>query len=335
MMNFCTLFDSFYVDKAMALYNSLEKVTEDFHLYVFCFDETSMNIINALKWKHATIISVACIENEELLGLKSERSKAEYCWTCTPIIIEYVLEHFPVEDCTYIDADLYFFSSPQILFDEIKSANADVVIVEHRFKKDENYDKMVYKAGKYCVEFNYFNKSANAKKALSWWKEKCMEWCYYKLEPERMGDQKYLEKFEELFEGVHVLSYLGAGVAPWNLAQYKLCKSQNESIMLEETDTGKRFTLVFYHFQNLRYITERLVNIKSQTRDKGLKYALYIPYLRELEKASVILKQEFGIVLERKKKYSNNWFNTFLQKYIVALKIKNISDIINLDKIRI
>ena len=45
MMNFCTLFDSYYLDKGLALYSSLEKVSEDFTLYVFCFDEDSYEIL--------------------------------------------------------------------------------------------------------------------------------------------------------------------------------------------------------------------------------------------------------------------------------------------------
>ena len=63
------------------------------------------------------------------------------------------------------------------------------------------------RSGKYCVEFNYFDQSKNAKKALGWWKEKCFEWCYHLYEPERMGDQKYLEKFPILFKGVHELHH--------------------------------------------------------------------------------------------------------------------------------
>lgn len=55
-------------------------------------------------------------ETDELLALKRERSKAEYCWTCTSVIIEYVLNHFLVQSCTYLDSDLYFYSDPKIIF---------------------------------------------------------------------------------------------------------------------------------------------------------------------------------------------------------------------------
>lgn len=334
MMTFCTLFDSFYLDKAIALYNSLEKVTKNFCIYVFCFDDKSYNVMNSLNFPHATVLSHTVIENEQLRKLKMQRSKAEYCWTCTPIIIEYVLKNFRVLDCTYIDADLYFFKDPQPLFDEIRSTSSDVSIVEHRFKKDKKYFRNLYRAGKYCVEFNYFKQSENAINILTWWKNQCLEWCFYKIEPTRMGDQKYLEQFPKLFKGVHELQYLGGGVAPWNLNQYKLCSDKDGIILIEKT-SGIRFDLIFYHFQNLRYLSNNIVNLKSQTSDKKLKYAIYLPYLIELRKAEKILSLKFNIILERRKKYSNNWFNTILQRYIVALKIKSISDVINLNNLKI
>ena len=48
MINFCTLFDSYYLDKGIALYKSLERVSNDFMLFIFCFDERSYDILNDL-----------------------------------------------------------------------------------------------------------------------------------------------------------------------------------------------------------------------------------------------------------------------------------------------
>lgn len=115
-MNFCTLFDSYYLDKGLALYRSLSKVTEDFTLYVFCFDDKAKAILDGMTLPHLVVLHHSDFETEELLKLKKERSRAEYCWTCTSVIIEYVLDHYPVDSCTYLDSDLYFYADPHCCF---------------------------------------------------------------------------------------------------------------------------------------------------------------------------------------------------------------------------
>ena len=349
MMNFCTLFDSYYLDKGLALYRSLERVSKEFHLYIFCFDEKSRQILADYALPHATILSHKDIESEEekLPVLKKERSKAEYCWTCTPVIIEYVLKHFPVESCTYIDADLYFFSDPGVLFDEIKEAGADVVITEHRFSQSLKDRRLLKRSGKYCVEFNYFCQSENSRRVLTWWKEKCFEWCYHIYEAERMGDQKYLEQFPKLFDGIHELQHLGGGVAPWNLGQYRLAEESDSQadplqknavqnsldIRLVTKKSGTEFPLIFYHFQNIRYLGNDKVNINSCIHDKALKEAIYLPYLAELEKVRSELKKK-GITFEVKKSYASNKWIAFAQRNILQYKIRSWSDLIELTRVR-
>lgn len=332
-MVFCTLFDSYYLDKGLTLYRSMESCTSDFRLYLFCFDDKTFQVLNDLKLEHAVLVHHSEFEDEELLKLKRERSKAEYCWTCTPVIIEYVLKHYQETNCTYIDSDLYFFRDPQVLFDEIQKAKANVVITEHRFPDNWNGKRLCKRSGKYCVEFNYFDQSENAWEALMWWKERCFEWCFHLYEPERMGDQKYLEKFPQLFQGVHELQHLGGGVAPWNLGQYKICAPDQQAPVLKDKKTGREFELVFYHFQNIRYLSECKVNISSGSHSKETKDAIYRPYLTEIEKNRNLLKK-YGISFSVKKIYSSNKLIAFLQGNVLRFKVKSLSDIYDLNQFR-
>ena len=148
-----------------------------------------------------------------------------------------------------------------------------------------------------------------------------------------MGDQKYLEKFPVLFKGVHVLQHLGGGVAPWNLMQYCHKKNDNKRIWLSEKTSGKEFPIVFYHFQNMRYLSQDYVNVSSETNSKITKDAIYIPYLVEVEKCRRLLKG-YGIEFSVQKKYSSNKIIAFLQGTILRFKIKSVSDIYSLKKIR-
>ncbi|MCR5487728.1 MAG: hypothetical protein K6F35_09410 [Lachnospiraceae bacterium] len=333
MMNFCTLFDSYYLDKGIALYRSLEAVTEDFTLYIFCFDERAYEILNDLGLNHAVMIREKDIRTPALLEKKKERSKAEYCWTCTPIIIQYVLDRYPVRDCIYLDSDLYFYNNPAVLYDEITSSEADAAIVEHRFKDTDYGRRLEERNGRFCVEFNYFKNTENGRKILSWWRDKCMDWCFDQPEPERMGDQKYLNQFPKLFTGVHILEHLGGGVAPWNLERYTLVKCEGNDILMQE-GKGEVFPLVFYHFQNIRYMPGRRVNIKSQTKSKNLKYAIYIPYLKEIEEIRKELIEDFGMSYSEKGIVrSSNPVIGFLQEHFAAFKLQSLSDVICLDRL--
>jgi hypothetical protein len=131
MLNFCTLFDSRYLTRGIAMYESLKKHSADFHLYIFPFDEKSLEILKKLDLEHVTLVTAKEFEDEELLNAKSNRESGEYCWTCTPAIILYLIEKYNLSECTYIDADLYFFSDPKILNDEM--GDKSVCIIEHRY----------------------------------------------------------------------------------------------------------------------------------------------------------------------------------------------------------
>lgn len=338
MINFCTLFDSNYLDKALVMYNSLVRVNSDFTLYIMCFDDISYEIITDMKLEHIVLAKLSDFETDELKSVKSRRTKAEYCWTCTPAVIDFFIKSYNLDNCTYIDADLYFFSDPKVLLDEIQSNKADVAILEHRFSNNKSDKKAMQKSGKFCVEFNYFNDSQNAVKALNWWKNSCLEWCYQKYEPakngrpERYGDQKYLEQFSVLFNNVHEIENVGAGVAPWNLKQYKLVEKNNE-IVLKHSITGKVEKLVFYHFQNLKYINKNLININSQCRDKELKFSIYYPYLYEIEETRLMLAKQYNLILGIKKSYSSNKLKAFIQRSIMPYRIRIFSDLVNINKL--
>ena len=101
-----------------------------------------------------------------------------------------------------------------------------------------------------------------------------------------------------------------------------------------EDAEGTRFPLVFYHFQNLRYLPGKRVNIKSQTKNRRLKYQIYIPYLKEIEKIRRKLEEDYGLSFEPGKlQRSSNALVGFLQRHFAAFKIQSFSDIIDLSRL--
>ncbi|NUM71311.1 MAG: glycosyl transferase [Ignavibacteriaceae bacterium] len=274
--NFCTLFDSNYLTRGIAMYNSLNRVCSNFTLYIFAFDNRVHDILKERNLKNAVVISLKEFEDAELLKVKPTRSVAEYCWTSTSSTVLYVLENFDADNCTYIDADLYFYSSPAPLFEEM--GDKSILLTEHRYSPQ--YNKEV-KSGKYCVQFVTFKKDEKGLKALRWWRERCLEWCYAYYEDGKFGDQLYLDDWTTRFEGVHELQHQGGGLAAWNVQQYEFTKAADE-FTGKVSATGEKFDVIFYHFHYLRFFRNGEVELGRRTlTDQVLSY-FYKPYIREL-----------------------------------------------------
>jgi hypothetical protein len=287
MLNFCTLFDSNYAAKGIAMYHSLLKHCKEFHLYIFAFDETIYEALLILKLPKVTVISLANFEDENLLSIKESRTKAEYCWTCTSSTILYCIEIYQLPHCTYLDADLYFYSNPGVLINEI--GDSDVLITLHRYTPEFDVSK---DAGKYCVQFITFKNTINGLKALNWWRNACLNWCYARVEDGKFGDQKYLDDWTSRFEGIHVLENLGGGVAPWNMQQYTFSKKK-EKILGLEINSGKSFELVFFHFHALLSLRKGIMHelfIERYPTPNSVRQLIYKPYVRQLKKEYKRLK---------------------------------------------
>lgn len=237
MMNFCTLFDSYYLHKGIALYLSLERVTSDFHLYVMAFDKNSYEKLKSFGFDKMTVEFLDDFETPELLAVKPSRNKAEYCWTAGPSVIYHFLIKYKLDKITYLDSDLFFLSDPIVI--EKESGDCSVVITEQGISEED-----AKKYGRYCVQYLTFKNDKDGLGALTWWRDACIDWCFQIMEPTRYADQKYLDEFPNRWNNVYVLKNLGAGIAPWNMNKYQYT---NDSL----TYKGESWPLVFFHMHGV------------------------------------------------------------------------------------
>lgn len=287
MMNsFCTLFNSLYLSRGLAMYRSLEKHCPNFHLYIFAFDDRCWETLSNLKLKHATIISLREFEDDELLLVKSSRTAGEYCWTCTPSTVRYAIRTFGLDACTYLDADLLFFADPAALLEEM--GDRSVLITAHRYTPE--YDQTVV-SGKYCVQFVCFKNTEEGMQTLEWWRNACLEWCFNRVEEGRFGDQKYLDDWTARFKGVHELLGLGGGVAPWNVQQYDF-EYRGALMYGREISTSVDFPVVFYHYHSFKYAeSNAFVPASGYYLSSNDLHFLYKPYIKALKAADKELKK--------------------------------------------
>ena len=291
---------------------SLKNHCDEFEIKVLCLDEKTKEILENINIQEINCISLEEVETEDLLILKKERSTAEYCWTLASTFTWYVLQNNDEIDLiTYLDADLFFYSNVEPIFQEI--GNSSIAIIEHRFAPEFRY---LETNGKFCVEWNSFRRDNEGITCLDTWRKQCLEWCYYKNEKGRMGDQKYLDEWPYKYKSCHIIKNLGAGIAPWNYSQYQIT-ANNNSIRINNKN------LIFYHFHQFQLLENnkffRLGEIYSSNKEEPFQiYELYekqllvaIDNIREIDenfnhgilksKRSIIEKIKYYLPLKIKK----------------------------------
>jgi len=275
MNHYCTYFDKNYLYKGLTLYRSLLLWAKPFVLHALCFDEVTYEILSRMKLQSIELISrdEFLDGDPQLQSLVGSRSRVEFYWTCTPSLPLYLFRRHPrLGLVTYLDADLFFFSSPSPVFEEF--GESSVLIVEHRYPDALRYLEV---NGIYNVQMLSFRRDDNSMICLEWWRDKCLEWCYNRLENGRMGDQKYLDDWPRRFRGVHVLGNIGAGVAPWNVREYSI-QNRDGRVYVDEVP------LIFYHFHQFRVLTAGRFYRASGLYTKGreLPEEIYQPYIQAI-----------------------------------------------------
>ena len=176
--HFCTYFDHNYISKGIALYISLIDHCNEFTLWVLPLSEKCFDIMRHYNLKNISLISLQDLEkvDPELLKAKNNRSLIEYYYTLTPSLPLFILnKNKNIDLITHLDSDLYFFSSVEPIFEEIK--NSSIAIMEHRFTNESLH----LKNGVYNVSWISYRRDSNGMKCLEWYRDRCNEWCYQKL----------------------------------------------------------------------------------------------------------------------------------------------------------
>jgi len=286
MYHFCTYFDKNYLTRAVTLLRSLQQHCKSFRFYMFCLDNDAYQVMCQWSEQHGQVIPISLTELEswdkDLLKIKPTRSTIEYYFTLSPVLPLYVFAHDSTVDLvTYLDADLYFYSDPACLYNEL--GQNSIFSIEHRFPpKRKSFEKF----GRFNVQYQTFRRDEQGLVCLNRWRQQCIDWCYDRLEDGKFADQKYLDEWPDLYSQLVISQNLGAGLAPWNIDGYKICIVDNDL-------TIECQALVFYHFHNLQqlgqaFYTTELSRYKVKIPKNIIKW-LYMTYLGEMKKSFIEL----------------------------------------------
>lgn len=270
MEHFVTLFDSLFLPQGLALHISMEKHIKDYCLWILCIDDEAHKVLTKLQLPNVQLLQLSTLETDELLKVKPTRSKAEYCWTLTPIAIRFVLEADQgIDRVTYLDADLWFRKPPKSIFDEFDSSGKHVLITDHAYAPEHDQSAT---SGQYCVQLMTFTRHGG-ETVRKWWEERCIEWCFARCEDGKFGDQKYLDDWPERFHStVHVLQQKELMLAPWNVTRFPYGQA------------------VAYHFHGLRIMErDKVLLAPGYEIPRVVCVHIYEPYLIALRHAKQCL----------------------------------------------
>lgn len=266
MEHYVTLFDGNFLPQGLALHESLVRHAAPFRLWVLCVDDKAKQVLDRLQKPEIRSVSVSEIETPELLTIKQQRSRVEYCWTLTPMTPKIVFDRdLSAKRVTYLDADMWFLKSPDPIFQEFEVSEKSVLITDHAY--DAKNDRSVT-SGQYCVQFMTFVRG-KSEAVRQWWESRCLEWCFARREKGKFGDQKYLDDWPVRFPNdVHVLQQLDLLLAPWNARRFHYSHG------------------ITWHFHGLRLIEGAKVRLHpSYSVPKHVDTNIYLPYVAALRRA--------------------------------------------------
>lgn len=279
---YCTYFDKNYLLKGLSMCSSFLRHNPTAKLWVLSFDSYTDEILNKLNLKRVTVIHLADFEDKQLLKAKQNRSLVEYYWTCTPSLPLYIFKKNPkIKKVIYLDADLFFYSSVTPVFVEL--GDKSILTVEHRYPKGQ--ESRIKTSGRFNVGFQIFNRDKEGLSCLKRWRKQCLDWCFWRLEDGKLGDQLYLNEWPNLYSKLVISQNFGLNAAPWNISQYWVSK-KNDRVYINED------RLICYHFHQFQILRENSFEFSSGYYfSKIVQDYIYKKYILDLERQIKNLKR--------------------------------------------
>lgn len=240
----CTITTESHLFKVMALADSVRAFMPELPVHVLVTDQQADRV--PAEWQRPGI-HFHGLETVGAEGMGKRMLRAyghdpdRLRWCMKPVFLRYLLDQ-GIQQLLYLDNDIYFFSSPDFLFDLL--TQHAVLLSPHWRTLDPRKDPVEFRVNFLDGLYNggFFGAAEAARPALDWWAEVCLYRCVQDRASGFWDDQRYLDLLPVRFERVHVLQHQGCNVAVWNRHDLKRVPGE-AGVMIN----GK-WPLVFIHF---------------------------------------------------------------------------------------
>ncbi len=309
MRNLVTISDKAYLEKGLALYDSLLRTQpkESFALHYICLDDKTFRTVSKIEDKEINAIHISDLENDnfELRNIRNIDPSREalsngqaqnrdpryiqFCWALASYSCYYFIHRLGLDNVYYLDSDLFFYDDLKMFDDEV--GDRSVGIVRHRIDYLET-------SGEFNVGIVYFKNDYIGKKCTAWWKKQLSSdpksnpyYAYYG----QCGDQKYLELFPLIFgNAVAIVDDSVGHLAPWNATFHDY---KNEKVVWKDVEQN----LLYFHFAHFKIIGD---SYKTSYNDEWIWGAPenYHPFVKtkydEYYNRTIESKNKYGLINE-------------------------------------
>lgn len=292
MNHYCTYFDRNYLAQGLALWASLEMRDPAAVLWVLALDDFTAEVLGEAGGERLRVVPFVELlgADPELEAVREGRSRNEFIFTLSPCLpIHLFRTRAEIDLLTYLDADLFFFSDPRAMHQELGAGS--ILITPHRYPRWHD-DSAQY--GRFNVGVLVFRRDASALACLAWWREQCLCSCATIADGATYGDQKYLDQWPEQFSGVVVSRNAGINAAPWNWAGHRWAMDE-DGMRVDDAP------LVVFHFAQFRRVSGGWFDsgqLEYGIMPLNLRSRLYGEYwaaLQRAEQAVTVLRPGFAI----------------------------------------
>tara|TARA_R110000824_G_scaffold57875_1_gene157154 strand:- start:1999 stop:2952 length:954 start_codon:yes stop_codon:yes gene_type:complete len=220
MHHLSAISDYNYLTYGLLLRDSIfEHATEDFIIHYLALDEQTKTALTEVP--NIKVYGMDCIEKDEMFASlkKNNPSKpgdlSPFHWALASFFTHYLIETEKLPHCLYTDTDILFYNNIKHIFDEVNAY--DVGLITHKHVPLDYMQSVGY----YNVGIVYFSDSKQAKKCLEFWRDVVSDKDNpYAEKFGTCGDQKYLELFSFIVDGVkiNILDHEIGHAAPWNFS---------------------------------------------------------------------------------------------------------------------
>lgn len=165
-----------------------------------------------------------------------------------PIFLKYLLQRGDIDKLLYVDPDIYFYHSMDIVFDLLD--HNSILLTPHCTTpindRWEPSEQCFLRTGVFNLGFIGVRNCPEIFRMLDWWGERCLTRGYNEIPSGLFVDQKWMDLIPCFYASVYVLKHPGCNMAYWNLHERVLKKNAQGNWIVNDD-----YPLLFFHFSGI------------------------------------------------------------------------------------